>query len=229
MTALSVPDEYPNGRPRTRRQLRVDGYPINFSVVTPAYVDQLSDAQLRQIVQCLVDGGAVWFMSDCGYALAVDARSKGGILALDLLLDHGARPIPVTVADALLASKVLRFSPLVVGLSSLWPGGIGIQTKPHGRLAKLLSRMLHAPDGPVVRVSQSVIERQISAAAGLPITSAALRDASGELITDRDQALETAIRLHEERTPETRTLFIRETRRRSPMLCEHSAMFSVDD
>jgi hypothetical protein len=57
-----------------------------------------------------------------------------------------------------------------------------------------------ATDGAVIRISQSVIERQISATCRLAITSAALRR-EGVLVNDPDEALELAIHLCEERTP----------------------------
>jgi tRNA A37 threonylcarbamoyladenosine synthetase subunit TsaC/SUA5/YrdC len=194
--------------------------------MNPAYVDQLSVAQARMIVEVLRRGGVVWYMSDCGYALGADPRHPVGVAALDALLDHAGHPIPVTVADESLAALVVRFDDTVRLLTGkFWPGGLGLHTKASTRLGRLLARRLHAKGGVVVRVSRSAIERQISATARMPITSAALRVA-GVLVTNTEMALAIAVRLHEERTPGLRTIFVRDLRRRVP-LHEHSTMLSV--
>lgn len=200
--------------------------PANITVITPALGDQLSVSQTRQIVDVLRRGGVVWFYSDCSYALGVDPRHPTGIRALDALLDHSGHGIPLTAADETIAATLIRFDSRVRALTAkFWPGGLGIHTKPISRLARRIARNVHGTDGVVVRVSQSVIERQISATARLPITSAALRDGDG-LVTDTDLALDLAIHLTEERTPGVRTIFIRDPRSK-PRLRAHSTMISV--
>jgi tRNA A37 threonylcarbamoyladenosine synthetase subunit TsaC/SUA5/YrdC len=231
MTTSRVPDPPPEAEFHQEKSLdrrRGFTFPTNFAVVNPAYVDQLSSAQLREIVSDLARGAVVWFPSDCSYALGVDPRSNEGVLALDVLLDHRGRPIPVTVENDVLASKLIRFSSAVIKLSQLWPAGIGLHTKPVSRFARRLGSRLHAPEGVVVRVSQSVIERQISGTAQLPITSAAMRDEHGQLVADVFDALERAVQLHEERTPHTKTFFIRDVRHRKARLAQHSTMLSVE-
>lgn len=202
--------------------------PANFTVMTPAYVDTLSVHQTRMLIDVMRRGGVVWFMSDSAYAAGVDPRHPLGLAALDALLDHANNPIPLTAADEALAAKVIRFDSVVRSLTArFWPGGLGIRTKAASWSAWRMAKGLHATDGIVVRVSQSIIERQLSATARLPITSAAMR-ANGQLVCDGEEALRTAIHLHEERTPGLRTIFVRDPRRR-PRLRAHSTMVSVQD
>ncbi len=210
--------------PRSRNIVRP--LPVNISVITPALGDQLSVSQTRYIVDVLRRGGVVWFYSDCSYAIGVDPRHPTGIRALDALLDHAGHPIPLTAADETLAATLIRFDVRVRALTAkFWPGGLGIHTKPISRLARRIAKNVHGTDGVVVRVSQSVIERQISATARLPITSAAVRDRNG-LVTDPEYALDLALHLTEERTPGVTTIFIRDPRKK-PRLRAHSTMISV--
>lgn len=203
------------------------GVPPNFNVMIPAHVDQLSVFQTRLIADVLRRGGVVWFMSDCAYAIGADPRHPRGVAALDALLDHSSNPIPLTAADEALAAKIIRFDEVVRVLTAkFWPGGLGIKTKPVTWSARQVARRLHSQDGVVVRVSKSIVERQISATARLPITSAALRR-DGALVSDTDEALALALELHGARTPGLRTIFIRDLRK-SPRLRDHSTMLAVD-
>jgi len=214
-----------SGSARRQRQLTL---PPNLTILTPDYRDQLSVGQLRFIVDALLDGAVVFFKSDCAWAAGADPRHTGGVFLLDRLLDHSCHPIPVTVADEALSATLIRFDPTVRLLTAkFWPGGLGIKTKPISRLARRISRRLHCGDsGLVVRMSRSAMERQISATARLPITSAALRD-GGLLVVDADQALDLVIRLVEQRAPLARVIFVADRRRGVP-LNGHSTMVAVD-
>lgn len=181
--------------------------PLNFTVLRPDHGDHLSVGQSRLIVRTLCSGGIAWVKSDCAYALLADPRHPLAIAAVDALLDHAAHPIPLTTADEPMASRYIRFNSTVRALTAkFWPGPLGLRTSPTLRARKLTKR-LHAPEGVVTRVSQSVIERQISATAGVALTSAAMRQ-NGQLVADREHALTLALILHEERTPGLRTIFV---------------------
>ncbi|MGD9961644.1 L-threonylcarbamoyladenylate synthase [Nocardioides sp.] len=219
MTAQPV---QPPRKPRRRQ-----AYLPDFQVMNPADIDQLNMTQARRLAQCLADGGVVWFMSDCAYALAADPRNARGVAALDRLLDHSGSPIPVTVGNEATAAKVMKYDSLVRALAGrFWPGGLGIWTPVHNRLGKILVKRLRGEGGVMTRMSRSVIERQLSDALGLPITSAALRQ-NGVLVFDTDLALELALVLHDERTQGLETFFIRDLRRR-PDLANHSTMVKVE-
>lgn len=142
MTHATVPGSWPAeppSRSAAKSRRRTLGYPPNFAVINPAYVDDLSSAQLREIAETLRTGGVVLFMSDCAYAVGADPRSAAGIAALDALLDHRGQPIPLSVADAALASKVIRFHPVVIRLSGFWPWP---------RLAHQTGQPVRSPPGP---------------------------------------------------------------------------------
>jgi tRNA A37 threonylcarbamoyladenosine synthetase subunit TsaC/SUA5/YrdC len=196
-------------------------------VINPGDIDQLNMTQARRLAQCLAAGGVIWFMSDCAYAVAADPRHVKGIAALDRLLDHSGNPIPVTIGNEITAAKVIKYDATVRALAGkFWPGGLGIWTPAHNRFGKKLVKRLRGENGVMVRMSRSIIERQISDALGLPITSAALRQ-NGLLVFDTDLALELALALHEERTPGLETYFIRDLRRR-PALANHSTMVKLE-
>jgi tRNA A37 threonylcarbamoyladenosine synthetase subunit TsaC/SUA5/YrdC len=196
--------------------------------MTPDFGDQLSVSQLRFVVDALLDGAVVFLMSDCSWAAVADPRHAGGVALLDRLLDHEGHPIPVTVADEALSASVIRFDEAVRVLTGkFWPGGLGIKTRPATRLARRISKRLHSGgSGVVVRMSRSIIERQISATARLPITSAALRE-GGALVTDAAHALDVVVRLVEERAPLGRVIFIVDRRQRVT-LRDHSTMIMLD-
>jgi tRNA A37 threonylcarbamoyladenosine synthetase subunit TsaC/SUA5/YrdC len=194
--------------------------------MNPAYIDLLSESQCRLLADVLRRGGVVWLMSDCAYALCADPRHPLGVRAVDALTGHAGHPIPVTVGTVRVAGMVVRFDDTVRTLTgAFWPGGLGIWTKSKNRLGRLLARRLHADGGVVARMSQSHIERQLSDALGMPITSAAMRE-NGVLVTDTEWAYEIALARHLERTPGLRTFFVRDVRSRVP-LAAHSTMLAV--
>ena len=169
--------------------VRPEFVPRPIERISPAYGDQLSHRQaLHVIVDVLGWGGLAIGPSDCGFALWALPLFPKAVEALDAILDHGSVPIPITFDSVPHMAKVVKFEWIHFRLADAWPGGLTLVMPAPSGAAKKLARSMHGMQTIGIRISRSAIERQISAEADSPITSAAIRYPDGSVVCSYEDA-----------------------------------------
>ena len=200
-------------------------------IIEPHYGNRLLSGQTAELARVLARGGVVWIPSDCTIACVAAPQSLRGMAALDKLTDHAGVPIPMSVASPVMAATVLNFTPTVHALTRLfWPGRLGITGAPargETRRVRRLAHAVHAPGrAPVLRMTMSVFENDLSNLAGTPLPSAALR-VGGAIVGDAYDAYKIVCDLVEERTPGIETVYVKGPV--PPGATSHSTIVEVDD
>jgi tRNA A37 threonylcarbamoyladenosine synthetase subunit TsaC/SUA5/YrdC len=199
-------------------------------IIEPHYGNRLLSGQTADLARVLARGGVVWVPSDCTIACVAAPESVRGMKALDKLTDHAGVPIPMSVAGPVMAATILRFTPTVHALTrAFWPGRLGITGAPargEARRVRRLAEAVHAPGpAPVLRMTMSLFENDLSNLAGTPLPSAALR-LGGAIVDETYDAYKIICELVE-RTPGIETVFVKGPVH--PGVTNHSTIVEVDD
>ena len=157
--------------------------------IVAAYGDHLSYGQVMDIVANVLRwGGLAIGPSDCGYAVWALPTHPKAVRTLDIVLDHEATPIPLTFGSVPDMATLVRFGTIHLRLADAWPGGLTLVVPACGSKARKYAQTLHGIQTLGVRISRSVIERQIAAESGSAITSAAIRYPDGALVRTYEDA-----------------------------------------
>lgn len=166
-------------------------------MATPYYKidinDELNQYQMKEILRIIAIGGVCLIPSDTGYSLATVPYNQSNVDNLRKLLPHAKNsPISLCFANRDMAEKyvVLKakdhrtfdtfgYSPITL-ICELQNSKIQTRLKP------IIDRLYTLG----VRISDSPVERQISAVVKIPITTCAVRDKEGNIVQDFDAAVE---------------------------------------
>ncbi len=138
-------------------------------------------------------GGALILPSDGGYSLAADASSRSGTATVRAGTSVGDAPLSVAFDDTERLEKFVRMNAVTARLMEhLLPGPLTIVSQLSGYGARALGQNLN-PFGTIgCRITDSPIEQRIAGDLGGPITTTAIRDDRGDIVTDPHDALAIA-------------------------------------
>lgn len=154
---------------------------------------ELNSEQMFEIYKVIALGGVCLIPSDTGYSLATNPYSIANVENLRMLLPHASNaPISVCFASREMAKKyvilsskdertfdVFQYAPITLICPTL-----------NERVKKQLQPVIKKLNTLGVRISNSVIERQISSNLDKPITTCAVRDDKGDIVRNFDDAIE---------------------------------------
>lgn len=154
---------------------------------------ELNPEQMREILRIISLGGVCLIPSDTGYSLATIPNSPLNIDNLRCLLPHASTaPISLCFASRDMAKKyvmlsakdersfdVFKFAPITLICPLI-----------DGRVKKSLAPVINTLNTLGIRISDSIIERQISQKIGRPITTCAVRNEKGDIVRVFDDAIE---------------------------------------
>lgn len=154
---------------------------------------ELNSEQMREILRTIYNGGVCLIPSDTGYSLATIPHKTLNIDNLRNLLPHALNaPISLCFASRDMARKYVlfsakdersfdsfRFAPITLVCPLI-----------NGKVKTRLAPVINTLNTLGVRISDSVIERQISQKLDRPITTCAVRNADGNIIRNFDEAIE---------------------------------------
>lgn len=134
-------------------------------------------------------GGMLITPSDGGHALSVDARAKSAVTALRSVLDMHDAPLSVAFSDfkmlADYASMGLRSGRLA---HHLMPGALTLVAPLSAKGKRHLGLNLNHFGTVGARLPDNPVERELAAAVKGPVTTTAIRDDRGDLVTDAHDA-----------------------------------------
>ncbi len=147
---------------------------------------------LEMLSSLLVNGGYVLLPSDTAYALATLAVSAGAQPTINKILDRPNWPLSIAFPSVTAARRwITRTVTADVLFERFCPGPITIVCKANPNLpANLFSEAISSPRTIGVRISDSVVEREVAACSAYPITTVAIREpGGGNIITSFESAL----------------------------------------
>lgn len=182
---------------RTRRRSADPRRPyIDWSVQGAGY---LLVQDVAQVAAHLNAGNLCLLPSDSAYALTGIPTIPGVTSAIDEILDRQRMPISLAFGSFRMAKRWVQLSSKAEDLIGLLaPGALTFVGSPTGPGEVRFSRdRLYAPTDKIgVRLTQSIVETQISNELDLPLTTAPVRDGAGAVVNDAAPAWErTASRL----------------------------------
>jgi tRNA threonylcarbamoyl adenosine modification protein (Sua5/YciO/YrdC/YwlC family) len=145
----------------------------------------LSNEQVLRAKHMLDRGGMLITPSDTGYALTVDARDARATAFLRQVLSLPVEPISVVVSGPEMLSEYAALNLQGLRLSHhLMPGPLTLVAPLTALGEERLGSNLNS-DGTIgVRIPQSPAERQLAHALQGPVSTTAIRDDRGDLVTD---------------------------------------------
>jgi L-threonylcarbamoyladenylate synthase len=153
----------------------------------------LSVANLNRIAEILLSGGFAVLPSDTAYSVAAIAVTGSTRTTINRLLRRGNLPVSLAFPSLPAARRWFMPNPMVEKiLATYCPGPITVVCP--GSLdqpASFYSEAVHGPDLTIgVRIPDSIVERDVSAATGYPITTIAVRDlTTDDAVTSFEDAL----------------------------------------
>lgn len=138
-------------------------------------------------------GGVLLLPSDGCYSLAADASSTSGIATVRAGASLPEAALSVAFDDPERLERYVRMNAVAGRLMEKFlPGPLTIVSKLSDRGRRALGDNLN-PFGTIgCRITDSPIERQIADYLGAPITTTAIRDDRGDIVTDPHDAFEIA-------------------------------------
>lgn len=154
----------------------------------------LSLHSINRIRKHLRDGGVCIVPSDTGYALTGLPFQKDVIQTISTVLHHDSDPIPLSFGSMSMVEKYAELTKddyLI--MDTEFPGPItlvcGLKKAISETRKKAISELLHTSGTIGIRIPDSPVERQISTELDTPITTCAIRDDSGNMIRNFDDAV----------------------------------------
>lgn len=154
---------------------------------------ELNPEQMREILRVISLGGVCLIPSDTGYSLATIPHAPLNIENLRNLLPHASTaPISLCFASRNMAKDYVklsakdersfdsfRYAPITLICPLI-----------NGKVRTHLTPVINTLNTLGVRISDSIIERQISLKIGRPITTCAVRNENGDIVRVFDDAIE---------------------------------------
>ncbi len=151
--------------------------------------------QLSRIAEILLAGGYALIPSDTAYSVAAIPVTSSVRTTINDMLRRGLEPVSLAFPSIPLVRRWTAPNPYAERvLERYCPGPITVVCPASAQQpAQYFSEGMRAPDQTVgVRIPDSVVERDVAAATGFPITTVAVRsqDADKIALTSYDEALE---------------------------------------
>jgi tRNA A37 threonylcarbamoyladenosine synthetase subunit TsaC/SUA5/YrdC len=169
-------------------------------VVAPVDPLELSYYEaVRLVVHVLTMSGFVLLPSDNCYAVAALPNFPRAIALVDAVTEHSAFPITLVCADVAQPWEwIITSSTLQRIAAKFWPGPLTIVGKVANALAAEAAAYVHTPNPSDpslgIRVSKIGVERSLTGAANMPLTTAALHYPDGTLVRDYCDAVDLVYR-----------------------------------
>ncbi len=157
-------------------------------------INTKSTAQIKSILELpSTEFGFVMLPSDTGYSLATIAMHPEIYSYINPILNRSNLPISIALSNEEMLKKFITKNPIASALlGEFSPGPITIVCKKDINIpSNFTENVIKSYDETIgVRIPDSLIEREISAIVGYPITTVAVRDDNQTIIHDFNEAME---------------------------------------